>query len=471
MSTRPAIIALLITLLLAVGAYFVLKTSGGGAPAGTQASIAQGERILTLDAAALKAITLRVPPAQPQVIDHNPDGRWYWRSAPRAVHQYPLDDNQARILLRLLTEAKGIATPQNDRPVPDSPPPVSLTLHGPDGDTTFRMSPRALGGQVLVDVATPANPTPRPAIISDDLLRLLTSPGPSAWRDTRALLSDPGAAARITFTDGSGANGFGLARREGQWLLTAPSPVAAPAEGQAVETVVRTLGSLNISRFYDDDASAPTAQTAGLDKPTAILTLEFDDRAIDPATQKPVTSTRTIQLRFGQPADTDGTMLYATPDNGATIYAVSAAPLSKLTAPASNLVMRAATRTLPADVGVIEIASPKRTLKLARDSVSGRWTESLDSTPPVAQDTTKAATSESILTFVTRTGADAVTLELPADAKQAATVALLSPSGQPLDRFDLFTAGNAIVLRSGTVCRFYTKPPDELIAWLARLSR
>jgi len=183
MSTRPAIIALLLTLLLAVGAYLVLKRSPS--PTGTAAVIAQGERLVSVDAAAIRAITLRVPPAQPQVIDRNPDGRWYWRNAPRALQQFALDDTRTAALLRLFNEARSISTPTSDRPLPESPVPVTLTLHGPDGDTTVRFSPRALGGQVRADVSTPAMPTPRPAVVSEELLNVLTSPGPSAWRDTR----------------------------------------------------------------------------------------------------------------------------------------------------------------------------------------------------------------------------------------------------------------------------------------------
>ena len=475
MSTRPAIIALLLTLLLAVGAYFVLKPAG--TPSGVAPTIAVGERVLSIDPTTLKAVTLRVPPAQPQVIDHNPDGRWYWRSAPRAARQYALDDNQFRILLRLLAEAKGIAEPQKDRVLPDSPPPVTLTLHGSDGDTTLRLSSRALGGQVLADVSMPSTPTPRTVILGDDLLRVLTSPGPSAWRDTRALPADPNAAARITFTDATGKSGFGLAKRDGAWLVTPPAPVTSPAENEPVAQVLKTLENLNIARFFDEEGGGggqPTAQAAGFDKPSAILTLEFDDRAIDPATQKPVTTTRTVRLLFGQPANTEGTTLYATPDNGSTIYAVEAAPLAKLTAPVSNLVMRAATHTPPADVGSIEFASPPpaaRTLKLTRDGLTGRWTEALDKAEPVTQDKAQAAASESILSFLTRTGADAVTFEKPAGAKPLASVSLFSPSGQPLDKFELMASDSAVLLQNGPVVRTYAKPPDELIAWLARLSR
>lgn len=475
MSTRPAIIALLITLLLAVAAYFVLKPPSG--PATGSSIIDQGERLLTLDPATLQAITLTVPPAQPQVIDHNADGRWYWRSSPTSTRIYALDDSRARALIRLLAESKGVAAPQNSRPLPESPSPIKLTLHGPDGDTTLRLSPRALGGQVLVDVATPGLPTPRPAVINDDLLTVLTSPGPSAWRDTRALTGDPAQAARITFTDGTGKTGFGLARRDGQWFVTPPAAVTAPAENDPVAAVLKTLDSLNIARFYDE-ATQPTAQAAGLDKPTAILTLEYDDRSIDPATQKPVTATRTLKLLFGQPADTEGTTLYTSADGGKTIFAVSALPLTKLTAPASNLVMRAATRTPAADVGSIEFASPapsSRALKLARDGVTGRWSETLDTATPITQDPTKAATSESILAFFTRIGADTVSFDAPSasDARLTATVTLSTPSGQPLDKFEVLipTSGGSLIVRSGSIYRGFSKPPDELVRWLAVLSR
>ncbi|HYD01015.1 MAG TPA: DUF4340 domain-containing protein [Phycisphaerales bacterium] len=471
MSTRPAIIALLVTLLLAVAAYLVLKRPSGAA--GAPAVIAQGERVVSFDAASLKAITLRVPPGRPQVIDHNPDGRWYWRSSPRASRQFALDDARTGTLLRLFNEAKGVSTPPTDRPLPDAPAPVTLTLHGPDGDTIIRFAPRALGGQVMADVSTPRVPTPRPAVVSDELLNVLTSPGPSAWRDTRAVGADPGTAARIAFTDGPGKTGFGLARREGHWMVTPPAPVTAPAEDEPVRLVLNTIAALSITRFYDD-ATQPTPQAAGLDKPTAVLTLEFDDHAVSPADQRPATTTRTIRLLFGQPADTEGTALYATPDDGVTVFAVNAVALSRLTAPASNLVMRAPTRTPPADVGSMEFsaaAPASRTLVIARDGVTGRWSESVDKAEPVTLDTGSAAAAASVLQFLTRGGADAVSFEAPQDAKPLLSVTLRSPGGSPLDQFEVLSAGNGLVIKSGGVYRTYGKPPQPLLAWIARLQR
>lgn len=491
MSTRPAITALLLTLLLAIGAYFVLGPVGGGGASGAHAAIAQGDRIFTpsLDTAAITAVTLVVPPAGPQVIERAlpPGNRWFWRNAPGSTRRYAIDDTRMRGFLRMLNEAKGVASPQSDRPLPDSPPPITLTLRGAGGDSVLRLSPRALGGQVLADIATPASPTPRPAIVSDELLSVLVAPGPSAWRDTSALTADPRNAARITFTDGSGKAGFALARRDGQWFVSTPnapqgsvpgSPaITAPAEGEPVATVLATLGNLTITRFFDDQTQ-PTVGTAGLDKPTAVLTLEYDDRAVDPVSQKPTTSTRTVELLFGQAADTEGTSLFASPDGGSTVIAVSALPLSKLTAPMTNLVMRAATRTLPSDVGVIEIvatAPSARSLKLTRDSLAGRWFESLDGAGAITQDSASAVGSEAILNFFTRIGAEAVTIGLPggseSEAKAVASVTLRSASDQPLDHFDLFTMGNALVVRSGSICRTYPRPPDELLRWLATLSR
>lgn len=490
MSTRPAIIALLLTLLLAVGAYFVLRPSGGGTP-GPRAAIEQGDPLFSarFDAAAINAVTLLVPPGGAQAMERSQgaDNRWYWRASAGSARKYQIDDTRIRSFLRMLSEAKGIATPQSGRPLPDSPPPVVLTLHGAGGDTVLRLSPRALGGQVLADVTTPDASARRPAIVQDELLAVLTSPGPSAWRDTRALGTDPGSAARITFTDGAGKSGFSLARLDGQWFVSTPNAqrgatpdhpvISAPAEGEPVATVLATLANLNIARFYDEQTQ-PTPQAAGLDNPSAILTLEFDERAIDPASQRPVTTTRTVELRFGQAADTEGTSLFASPDGGATIFAVSAVQLAKLTAPMTNLVMKASTRTLPSDVGAVEItaASPStRSLKLSRDTLAGRWFESLDGAPAITQDTATAAGSEAILNFFTRAGAEAVTIGLPggseSGAKAVARVTLRSASDQPLDRFDLFTMGNALVVRSGSICRTYPNPPEELLRWLATLSR
>ena len=492
MSTRPALIALLLTLLLAVGAYFVLKPPAS--TSGNTGIIAQGERVLKLDASAagLKSITLTNPPALPQVLDRGDDGAWTWRANAASKTRYALDETAMRMFMRKFAEAKGVATPAGGKPMGGQPAPVALTfttVGAGGGDTTLRLSPRALGGQVLAEVTSPDAPTPRAAIVADELLTVLTSPGPSAWRDKRALPADTTAAARITFTDGTGAKGFGLARREGQWYVTPPAPSTAPADSESVIAAIRTIDSLTISRFYDDQAQ-PTRQAAGFDKPSAILTLEFDDRAIDAATQKAVTSTRTYRLLIGQPGDSAGTTLYATPDDGATIFAVVAEPLTRLLGPASDLVMRNATRTLPADIGTIEIKGEgeRRTVRLTRDGVTGRWSETLDTAEPVVQSPTEATASESILTFLTRSPAESIAFQPPLPPPPAiappspparATITLLTPGGQPLDRFEVFTSStasgaggaNGLTIRTAGIDRTYSKPPEQLIKWIATLSR
>ena len=491
MSNRPAIIALLLTLLLAIGAYFVLKPPVSAPSA--NGSLAVGERILSLDPAALQSIVIHNPPAQPQHILHSgaSDGRWNWRATETSSHTYALDDSLMRSFLRKFAEARSIASPVDNKPLPDQPAPVKLTFHTAAGDTIVRFSPRALGGQVLADVSSPTSPTRRSVILPDELLAVLTSPGPSAWRDTRALAVDVMSAARVTYTDGKGSNGFGLAKRDGQWLVTTPAPVTAPAEAEMASAVMRTIESLTISRFFDDNTH-PTVQAAGLDKPSSILTLEFDDRAIDPTTQKPTIATRTVRLRTGQPADTSGSTLYATTDEGQTIVAVDAGPLAKLLAPASSLVMRKATRTPPADVGSIEITglennAPKRTVKLVRDSITGRWSETLDATDSVALDPEQAAAAETILTFFTRAAADAVefytpppppAVSAPAGAKRLGIVKLNTPGGQPLDQFELLSpaSGTGIAIStsgvgSASILRSYASPPQELVRRLAVLAR
>lgn len=470
MSNRPVIIVLLLTLLLAAGAYFTLK------PAATNETdagvIAQNERLLPLDPATVRGFTIDNPPSKQQVVEHAQDGRWLWRNSPTDTHKYALDESAVRAFLRKIAEYKSVATPPSANPVPQNPPPIVLTFQTSTGNATIRLAPRALGGQVLADVKAPPG-FGRAAIVGDDLLTLLTNPGPSAWRDTRALPADAANAARITFTDGSGTKGFGLARRPGgQYAVTTPAPVTAPASMDVVSGVIRTLNGITISRFYDEGARL-TRESTGLDKPSAILTLEIDDRSIDAATQQPVTATRTYRLLIGQPADTTGTTLYASPDDGDTIFAIVATPLSGLTGPVSNLIARNATGTPAADAGSLELASTdgKHTVKLTRDAIAARWTETVDGAAPVTQSAAEAQGSESVIAFFTGSLADAVAFEPPPDAARVAAASLLSPGGQPLDRFDIFQSPKgAVTLAAGGVYRTYAKPPDDLVRWLKRVT-
>ncbi|MFT3685391.1 MAG: DUF4340 domain-containing protein [Phycisphaerales bacterium] len=213
-----------------------------------------------------------------------------------------------------------------------------------------------------------------------------------------------------------------------------------------------------------------------------MLTLEFDDRSIDAATQQSVVATRTLRLTLGQPADAGGTTLFASADGGKTVFAVGAAPLAGLTGPISNLIARNPSAVPAADVGQIQFTSAdgKHTLRLARDSSTGtpRWTESLDGAEGVTQSVEEAQACETILSTLTATFTDSVTLELPKDAAPAGTVALATPSGQPLERFSLLITPNGGVAlvtagtgNTGAVCRLIGRPPAALTSRLQRLAR
>ncbi|MFT3685390.1 MAG: hypothetical protein QM783_10760 [Phycisphaerales bacterium] len=255
MSSRPAIIALLLCILLAIGAYFVIKPAGGtgegggegGSSSGANAGV--GERLTALDLASVTSFTLQVPPAEPQTVTKSTDGTWQWKAKPTDDRQYALDENTLRAFFRKIAESKTIAAPPAGEGLPDKPAPVTLTFRAKGGDTVIRLAPRALGGQVLADVKESGAAKPRTLVIGEDLLTLLTSPGPAAWRDTRALPADASLAARITFTDGTATKGFGLARRAGRYVLTSPSPVTAAADLDVVNNVVRTINSVSITRF------------------------------------------------------------------------------------------------------------------------------------------------------------------------------------------------------------------------------
>ncbi|MBY0308787.1 MAG: DUF4340 domain-containing protein [Phycisphaerales bacterium] len=467
MSNRPAIIALLVTILLAAGAFLVLRSPSGPTAGPSATLIAQGEPLLLLDPVAVRTVTLDNPPLARQTLERRPDGAWSWAASPASATRYTLDDSNVRAFLRAFADAKGQTTPTPGATLPDQPPPVVLTFTSDTDEFTIRLAPRSLGGQVLADVRKGGSP-PRAAVVGETLLKLLTHPGPSAWRDTRAVPLDPAQAAQITFTDGTRTKGFGLSRREGRYLVAPPAPVTAPASNESVAAVIRALAGLVITRFFDDGAGLTPAAT-GLDKPSAILTLTFEDRSVDAAGQQAPVATRTFTLTFGLPADTGGTTLYATPDGGQTIFAVAAEPLAGLTGPPANLIARNPSRTLPADVGALELASldRSRTARLVRDATTGRWTESVNGAPPVTQSAEEAGASNVLLDTLTVTQADAVLLQQPSKAVLIGTAALYSPGGQPLDRFDIYAGdkGEAVLAQQG-VFRVVTRPPAGLQAWM-----
>lgn len=468
MNTKSALIALVLTLVLAAVAFVVLRS--GSTPTET-GRIAIGQPTFIFEAASVRAISLRIG-TETQVLDKHLDGTWLWRAEARSDRQYSLDPARVRAFLRMLNESVCLAQPAEDSSFPNTLSPVVLTLHGPAKGTTaadhiYRISPRALGGQVLVEVLDPGAIEPKYAYVRQDILNVLTTPGPIAWRETKLWPHSVGSASRITLRDASGLKGFSLTKRNEQWHVVEPVPERGNTE--AIGKLLASLDGITILAWADNE---PLRKAAGLDKPNATLTIESDFRGFDSTTNQPTTNTESMKLLVGNASDATGKNLYVTPDGGTTIVAVDAAVLSALAGAAgedSVLYARNATSVLPADVHAIEI-SGNGSVRLERTATG--WTEKIGRMPAMTQDAANIRATNEILAMLSTVACDRATVA-PLTKKDDPrwTVRLLASEDAVLDSLTIWRHEQQVIVSNSKVYRVYSKPATALVRWLETVAR
>lgn len=250
MSARPVIVLLLIALVLAVVTFFVVRQPAGGGSV-SSGTLQPGDKLLAFAASDVRKITVGS-----ESISRSADGRWIWTSA--SGKSYGLDSQRVAAFFRLLADSRSVAAANPGEAIPAEPAPVTLELVGDNGvSTRLKLAARALGGRVLVE--TPSGLT----MASDELLRVLTSPGPSAWRPTKPLSEAMLAASGVTIKSANGGEPMSVRRASGRWVMD--MPVKTLADQAAVGKLIAALDGVEVARFADD----VTIEKAGLEKPAA----------------------------------------------------------------------------------------------------------------------------------------------------------------------------------------------------------
>ena len=241
---------------------------------------------------------------------------------------------------------------------------VTIELSEPDETITLLLG-RPIGKAVYAKRADRSDVVLVANSLLDDL-----QPDPAMLRDRRVLTLAPGAVSQIKIT-GAGDGPIDLVRSQGQWRLLAP--LARPANGQAVETLLAHITRLQARRIHDN-VIAPGA--FGLDEPAAEVTLYLAD------------STRRRILRLGGKNKEDHTVC-ARVDEEPTVMEISADDAERLLASAARYCGTTLLAT-PPDTAITRLVLQrgKEIVVLQRDSADV-WSMLKPRQAPVNDDATK----------------------------------------------------------------------------------
>ncbi|MEO1007021.1 MAG: hypothetical protein AAFX79_00465 [Planctomycetota bacterium] len=328
MPARPAILALLVAIALAVGSIWLL------APPPPEADRVP-RSLLEVDAAAITALELSRPGGAAARIERGPLG---WSMA-GGTYPWAIDETRARAATRILADLRG-------RPLADAeeePPPVAATITlGDAAGRSFAIGVRepVVGGRRVVDLSMDGAPAER-FVVDEPLYELFAVSGLDAWRVPLALAGLPGRPSRVALESASGRLEF--ARVDGRWALR--TPVAVRADEAAVDALLASLAELRIERF---ELPPPEGEAS------ARITLETD--AVDRSGGEPTRLVERLAIALHGAADTTGTRLVAglgrtrevraagaePVDLGAATVAVDAAPLATISLAPRAFVARTA---------------------------------------------------------------------------------------------------------------------------------
>jgi len=500
MSNRTLIIALLVTLALALVTVLVIRANRspivGWVPI--------GERLAELDSGRVRLVRVATPtgPGQSEIAEMTRDAAGIWilslttRSAQGgtpADQRWPttwrVDASRLVSAFRLINDTRAAATPDAKAALGTDPVRVEFVLD--DGSSlALGLASRRLGGQGLVEVSTtdptnapsgtpsgdkPPEPT-RLAVVSESFHAFFTSPGPRSWRDP-TLLPDLATGthtpSRVRLIGKESA--VALSKVGSRWALQEPVP--APAEPEVIKRLLSTLEGLRAVRFVDDAPGTPPTQ-AGFDTPLAQIIVERDDPGAEG--RSPGTIRREIVI--GAAADAGGRELFATVDGGNSAVIVASESLSKLRTDAEPWIALAASGVTSADVGAIHYqpvttpnatpaapapgapvpTSPPALATLFSRDLDG-WSETRPDGSKVKQSSDRADQIAALLAFVNATPARSVTLSEPPGYALAGTLTLRSGASDPLEELTVARAAQpGIVLKTGRVFRIYPQPPELL---------
>jgi hypothetical protein len=484
MSTKAVIIALVVALVLGIGAYVVLQPAPK--PGGKPDVFVAGERVVKVDPGAVTAIEIETPDGEVQTIRRAPVGAaseseyllTVGRESAKAGASWPLETGRVESLLRVLNNAPSLGAPDDKAEIDADA--ARVTIREENGNVTHLLiGSRTLGGKGLVKVVTSKGSDAltlkdlrakagKLAMMDESIHNAFRQPGPRAWRDTRAMEGIGPEVSRLQLVNADLSTK--IARLEGKWLVQ--EPVGAPADPAQVSKLIGTLDALRITSFLDEPtAVAPTEADTSLASPLATVTTETDRRVLlaDPARPAGDVTirTETHQLFIGKPADTSGQTRYARLGKDGPVVIISGAGLTRELFDATGYVSKKAVQTTPADIGmlILEPKAPETAAAPAPGALTptptptpagrvfqrdlDKWKEVSGKTETTLDDTMTKAVGD-LVKFLTSDDATSLALNPPAVWHEDGQLIVGSLGGTPLETIVLGGSDSAdLVVRSG----------------------
>lgn len=477
MSRKAVLISLILAIALGAAALLLLRQRGPAPAIGP---------LLDFKPSAARHLQVTRPNHAMEIAERIGDGS-DWSIACRAPGSdatigWPASPTPVRAGLRILSTLTPIAEADRGTVLDADAASVEIGLDG-GSHRSFRLGSRPLSGRVLLELVEPGSDRPemkgRVFWVEADIARVLTDTGLLAWRERAAFPGLAADVARITMTGDAGR--LALARVGGRWALR--EPVSAPADEQAVRTLLASLAAMQIKDFGENGIP----ESAGAPPPLGSIALETDQR--EPEGDSFLTRTSTRRIEFARVAGLAGDQVLVrlwpttrtrhadgrVEDSAAGNYAytVSLEDVGALVGAPDTYLSRIAATTPAADVGRVVIrgvgvgGGSARTLVRTIDG----WSEPRPDGTPVPLSAEDRSGVEALLTLLCETHAEEATLRRPEGWSGAWTVDLQSLGGDPLDTVEigLFqgASGAATVAHTPPVWRsFSAQSAGAILRWL-----
>lgn len=392
--------------------------------------------------------------------------RRVWPASPAAV----------RTALRLL-DTVTTRTPADHRSGVDA---IGATMHlqAADRSVDIDLASRTFAGRGLATIHD--GPDTRTVDVPAEVHDVAMNPGPEIWREPLAFPGLAGAeqagVSRITLNTPD--RDLVLARVEGHWYVHPDADLTRPglpADADAVGKLISTVASTKVSRFVDDPARA---HDAGLENPTAVLTLESSRRLPD-ATLDP----HIRRLRIGSGADLDASTLYAVLDDSearaaagdrtyeAQLVAIDGVGLSTIAMKSDAYLDPVALHVAPSDIGTVRLLDPDAgTLLEARRTIDG-WRRVDAGEERVPSPVEKDMLDHVLETLTTTPGTPALADDVT--APPLCTIELLSTTNQPIGTYVFAQAPGPnettrpVLMTERVAWTYESKAADPILRFLA----
>lgn len=439
MSKSAALLAVALAMFVCAGVWWLLVSQRAAPPA--------PPTLLSFSPSAISGLQVRVEGETLEAV-RGAAGEWELLPTPGSQSMaWPLNAGQVRAALSVLAGVR-FEGAEDPGEAPPGAPVVSLTQD--DGSAhSLAFLGQPVGGRLLA-VAQDGAGKRRAGFIDAAIRDMLLSPGPRGWRTKTALPGVGVEVSRVRLV--TPASDLLLGQVAGVWTLR--EPVGARADDGAVQNILATLTSLTIERFIDD--GSVDAGSAGLEAPALRVFTETDARAIDDDGEVTV-RTHERRLDVGGAADLEGKLLFASPDEGATIFTVAANALRAVPADATACIARPATGVLPSNVGMVHIqfaGGPERGCRRGLDG----WDELL---PDGSMLPLEPQPVQDMLEFLAARIPPTLRILDAADSTGPpwATVTLYGFADEPLDEVALVAADGAPAALRGRLLRVYSPGP------------